>query len=321
MGDLLEIGHDLAPSRPHGENASGLDEPASAMLLLHCLEQVVVARLIEANGQPNRLHGALAALGKLLHNSRSRMWANQANDALRLAAELRDQARAVEAERRRREEFMSLVTHEFRGPLSVIIGYAQLISKAVEKGARIDPEMITQIWDQGHRLAELVDVLADVSHIESGRFEIARSRTDVVAVVSRVVREFEWASERHRLVLAERVRPILGNWDAGRLGQALFALVDKAIKFSPSGGTIEVSVKRANSEVRITVAVDKVELPPDDLPGLFQPFSEVFRHLPVRETGLDLYIAKGIVKAHGGMIWVEEIVGGGCCFGVLLPLK
>lgn len=233
--------------------------------------------------------------------------------------ELEERAEQLVEAERRREQFISLVAHEFREPLTVIIGYGEMLGRAGPPDQATIGTTAETIVAQAKRLARLVDDLQDVSQIETGRFEVAMERFDLVNLAREVVHGQQATTERHKLVLRAPTKAVEVNWDRDRIAQALVNLLSNAIKYSPGGGKITLSVMPRNDEVEITVSDQGIGIAREDFPQLFQPYSQLYRRRRVKGTGLGLFITMGIVKAHRGSIWVESEVGKGTTFHMKLP--
>src|SRR5690349_14124158 len=136
-----------------------------------------------------------------------------------------------------RERFAAMIAHELRSPLTPIINYAQIIARpnqrheAIVRGTDI---IISQAW----RLTRLANDLLDASRLSSGQFNLVCSNCDVVALVKEAVDQLRAVAPYHKFVIETPDSPIIGNWDSGRLHQALGNLLDNAIKYSDEGTTI-----------------------------------------------------------------------------------
>ncbi|MHB1415114.1 MAG: ATP-binding protein [Chloroflexota bacterium] len=219
-----------------------------------------------------------------------------------------------------RERFLAMVTHEIRGVVTILSGYAQLLARP--RGLR--PEVLERVAavvpDQVQRLVRLVDDLQDISRIERGRFEIRRSRCDLVATARSVVDAQQSRTVRHRIISNTDTDKLVGQWDCDRLGQVISNLVRNAVNYSPEGGEIGVALSTADGRASVSVTDQGVGIAPEDLPRLFRPYSRLERTQTAKGTGLGLVIAKAIVEAHGGTIDVRSQLGQGSTFTFTLPL-
>jgi signal transduction histidine kinase len=122
---------------------------------------------------------------------------------------------------------------------------------------------------------------------------------DLVAVARQTVEELQPTTTRHSLTLVAPSDAMVGQWDPGRVAQALTNLLSNAIKYSPDGGEVEVVLSHLDGEVEVSVSDRGIGIAQEDLPLLFQPYSRLYRERRAKGVGLGLYIVKGIVEAHG----------------------
>ena len=212
---------------------------------------------------------------------------------------------------RARDEFLSIASHELRTPVAGIKGHAQLLLRARQRG-RLDPERldrsIASVAAAADRLATLIHDLLDVSRIRLGQLPLRPQRLDLAALLGNVATRFrEQLDERHRLVL-DPVGPCPLWGDPDRLEQVLTNLLDNAVKYSPSGGDVRVSLRQDNGAAVLAVRDEGIGLPPGATDAIFQPFGRATnaarQNLP--GMGLGLYICRDIVERHGGRIWAES---------------
>ncbi|TAK36930.1 MAG: sensor histidine kinase, partial [Chloroflexota bacterium] len=238
----------------------------------------------------------------------------------RLYRESQHRAEELEEQRRRREEFVSVVVHELRAPLTVLGGYTQILRRQTA----VDPERQRQalgvMAEQLQKLGGLVSELQDSARIEAGRFTVERAPMDLVDTARHVVEEQQATTTRHQVLIETPDGPIEGRWDRGRIAQALTNLVSNAIKYSPEGGEVRVVVHRKAGEAKVSVSDRGIGIGAEEVPLLFQPYSRLRRERRAGGVGLGLYITKGIVEAHGGRIWVVSERGQGSTFYFMLPL-
>ena len=229
-------------------------------------------------------------------------------------------AEATELERRRLQEFMGMVAHDLRNPLAAILGSLQILTQqATHRPSARTQRLLQLIEAAAHSMSRLLNDLRDASMTGAGRFDVCTAQNDLVAIARRVVELQQAPAADHRLVLDAPAR-LEGVWDGERLDQLLTNLVSNAIKYSPAGTEVHVSVRGGAGEARVCVSDHGVGLDPDQVKRLFQPFTRLYPGQEVRGVGLGLYISKAIVEAHGGRIWVESAPGQGSTFTVALPL-
>lgn len=231
-----------------------------------------------------------------------------------------------------RKEFYRNISHELATPMTPIVGYVKLLADqelgplvpAQEKALRAMGECV-------ERLRGLIDNLLDVTALETGKLKLAVRPLDFGEVFRRALGRRHRAFEAASLALAAEIPDGLsGQGDPERLGQALDHLLDNALKFTPSGGSVGVRVRRlASGHVEVVVADTGPGVPSETVERLFEPFYQVDGS-PTRAhggTGIGLAIVKGIARAHGGDARVaspaDERIGGirlgGAAFTVMVP--
>jgi PAS domain S-box-containing protein len=221
-----------------------------------------------------------------------------------------------------RSEFLTVAAHELRTPLTPLSMYLQNIEKRLARGMRIEPELASKARRQVTRLARLVEDLLDVSRIESGRLEIQREPVALDELVGAVVDDFRSVAPCHEIVL---VRPperttIVG--DHQRIEQVLVNLLQNAIKYSPQGGQIVVTVGREGAEAIVSVSDQGIGVPAEEQQRLFERFFRA-RNAATRHfggLGIGLFVSHEIVQRHGGRFLVTSESGKGAMFTFTLPL-
>lgn len=242
-----------------------------------------------------------------------------------VVAVFRDIAALKEASRLK-DEFVSVVSHELRSPLTPIRGFVQLVAKDLAKEGGHDPQVgrLNSIAGHVDRMTRLVDDLLDVSRLKAGSLEIRRGRCDLVELCRDVIRDRSAANQSHRYALDAPAEVVPGDWDADRLYQVIDNLVGNAIKYTPPGGTITINaaMDQANGGARVTVSDQGPGIAAADRERIFSAFYRTPEAAASRITGLGLglYICHELVAAHGGTIEVGDADGGGAAFTVRLPL-
>jgi len=180
---------------------------------------------------------------------------------------------------------------------------------------------LTTLRHQTARLSTLIDNLLDLSLLRTGQFELQRQRLDLAALTQRVVEDIQPTLEQHTIDLQLSTEPVLIAGDALRLEQVLHNLLGNAIKYSPDGGLIAVSVALQNEQATLAVTDEGIGIPAAALPDLFQPFYRADNQETLSRNGLGigLYIAHEILERHGGTIEVTSREGYGSTFTIRLP--
>jgi len=223
-----------------------------------------------------------------------------------------------------RQDFVANVSHELRTPLSSIKGYAEtLLDGAVEDKGHAR-EFIGIIHQESDRLANLINDLLDLARIESGNMELSKAPFDVLAVAKRAVESMGGQARAKSIKLGitafSGVLPLAVGDEFG-FRQVLTNLLDNALKYTPEGGGVTISVEAAGGFLQVNVADTGIGISPADIPRIFERFYRVdkARSREAGGTGLGLSIVKHIVQAHGGRVWVESAPGSGSVFSFTIP--
>ncbi len=237
---------------------------------------------------------------------------------------------------RLKSDFISMVSHELRAPLTNINGALELMSGECT-GTQGSPcrTMLGIVSDQANRLTRFVQGVLNVSRIEAGVLSFQFAPVDVATVVSKVVSDFSSRSLAHRLLVVSEEQLPAAWADRDRLEEVLVNLVDNAVRYSPGGDiTIEArqvgelsAIKKdgappAGSFIVVSVSDQGVGIPAAEQERIFERFYRV-DHQDSREVyghGLGLYIARRLVEAHNGYIWVESAPGKGSRFSFAVPV-
>jgi signal transduction histidine kinase len=225
-----------------------------------------------------------------------------------------------------RDEFLSVAAHELKTPITSLSGYAQLALRRLDNQAALGgidirkPLEVIEI--QSRKLTRLIGQLLDVSRLEAGRLRLTRERVDLQRVVESLVERTRMMSDRHTVILDASPTPI-ANIDLLRMEQVLTNLLDNAIKYSPQGGEIRVSLSSADERtVCIAIEDEGVGIPPERREHIFERFYQAHGELlpGMAGMGLGLYISRQILELHGGTIEAEFPARGGVRFVILLPI-
>jgi signal transduction histidine kinase len=266
----------------------------------------------------------LARLGGIVRTLRQsqleeRSARSEADFARRLLEAQNQQLREAD---RLKDEFVALISHDLRTPLTSIMGYLEL---ALDSESVPEPERgyLEVVERNSERLLRLVNDLLFVARFEAGEMELNFSELDLAAIVRQAVEEATPRASAKQIALGAEINgALLVSADRGRMFQLLDNLIGNAIKFTPEGGRVDVRLLPSGDAVRLEVADSGIGVAPEDQSHLFERFFRAgnTRQGQVPGTGLGLYIARAIVEAHGGRIDVESSLGEGTRFSVDLPL-
>lgn len=211
-----------------------------------------------------------------------------------------------------KSEVISLVSHELRTPLALIRGYASaLLDGTKSRSPSLRREYLTTIDNESSRLDELVRKLTDVSKLDQGLFDLDMHDVDPVALLRAVVGRWRKASQRtFTLRVEEKFATV--RLDRKRIEQVLDNLLSNAVKYSPQDSTIALAIERENDSVVFSVADRGPGIPAEQRQRVFERFFRAQTRGRKRDgSGLGLYIARGIVGAHGGRIWLDSKIARG----------
>ena len=248
---------------------------------------------------------------------------------LRESAEARARELALRVTTRRMDEFLGILAHELRPPLANLRGFAEtlLVQTAQGKGpplAAWQEKALTGLDLAAAHLGELTDDLLDMERLQEGQLELHLEPTDLVPLVQRVVARQQLTTERHTIVLAPSAERLVLSVDPRRMEQVLSNLVSNAIKYSPEGGPIEVSIaeESGRQEALLAVRDHGIGIPAQQQAQIFQRFvqAENARAYGIEGTGLGLYLCRALLERQGGRIWCESVEGGGSTFFIALPV-
>lgn len=230
-----------------------------------------------------------------------------------------------EAERLR-DEFISVVSHELRSPLTPIRGFSQIVARDLQKEGGHGQHVDWLLMLQRHvdRMTRLVDDLLDVSRLRAGRLHIRRSPADLVKLCRSIVESRNATSNEHDIVLEANVPELIVEIDEDRIHQVLDNLVGNAVKYAPGGAiTVGLAVGNPTEDIVLSVTDEGPGIPSSDQVQLFSPFyrSRSASESAVPGLGLGLYISRELIEAHGGTISVSTAPSGGATFSVRLPYR
>ena len=289
---------------------------------------------------PLMAHGETLGALILISTSSDRTYGDDdldvATDLARRAALAVDNARLYQQAQqatRARDDVLGIVSHDLRNPLNTInmsasflldlIGPAGLMIPGGDQGG--PPVSLTAklniVVRAVRRANSLIEDLLDVTRIDSKRLAVDQTMVDAQALIDEALLDLAPLATEAGIGLAHAWEgdPLRVPADRKRIYQVFSNLVGNALKFTPKGGRIDVRGLMSGGDAVFTIADTGAGIPPENLPHLFDRFWQA-RETRRAGAGLGLYIAKGIVEAHGGRLWVESTLGTGTTFSFTLPL-
>ncbi|MFZ3018447.1 MAG: HAMP domain-containing sensor histidine kinase [Gallionella sp.] len=231
----------------------------------------------------------------------------------------------IEAASVAKSQFLANMSHEFRTPLNAIIGFTEVLQDQIPGLLNAEQlEYLGDIHDGGLLLQRLINDVLDLSKVEAGRLELFYETFPIAQMVRETITTLRGLVEKKGLDIQWKLPPDLGliTADQIRFKQVLYNLLSNAVKFTDEG-VVTVSAAIEDGQLHLTIADTGIGIREEDMGRIFIEFSQVDSSLTRRHegTGLGLALAKRLVEAHRGRIWVESTFGAGSTFHVLLPLR
>ncbi|OLD51414.1 MAG: hypothetical protein AUI58_07560 [Chloroflexi bacterium 13_1_40CM_2_70_6] len=217
---------------------------------------------------------------------------------------------------RARSDFVAVVTHDLRTPLSVIRGY--LDEMAERNGSSKLP--VADATAQVERLDQLVDRILAGVRAERPDLTLRRSRFDLRATVAAALKELAPVARRHRLTGPRAGGAIFVRGDRRRTAEVVAGLVHNATKYAPEGTRISVRIERGSDRALVKVQDEGPGIAPQDRARMFEPYARGAAHGDVPGSGIGLFASRRVVESQGGDIWFEDAPGGGAVFAFSVPL-
>ena len=237
--------------------------------------------------------------------------------------------RLVEEMVQQRIALVQMVSHDLKTPLTSIQGSVQLLQRRASRTTPLQPgqlqQGLTAIDAAARQMVRQIDELIDLARIEAGqKLPLERQLVDLVLLAREVVDGMQEMSDRHEISLHTSTAEVLGEWDRNRLHRAMSNILGNAIKYSPNGGTVSVSIGTEQSGERgwavLEVRDCGIGIPEEEIEHIFDQFHRAPNVTGIDGTGVGLASVREIVVRHGGSIDVTSSVGVGSTFTIRLPL-
>jgi PAS domain S-box-containing protein len=275
--------------------------------------------LTDDNGQPYALGGVST---DITDRKRAEEALNRTNQRLELANE------ELQRATRLKDEFLATMSHELRTPLNAILGMSEALEEGVfgELNAR-QLQSISTIASSGDHLLDLINDILDVSKLVAGKIELHRTQVDLSALCQSSLGSIVPQANAKQICIETQIDRSIGDIDVDerRIRQVLINLLGNAVKFTPAGGRVKLSVELVTAatghNLRFAVSDTGIGIAAADLDKLFQPFSQIDSRLnrQYQGSGLGLTIVRQLVELHGGEVTVESEVDRGSCFSATIP--
>ncbi len=221
-----------------------------------------------------------------------------------------------------KEEYVSLISHDLRAPLTAIAGRAQLL---VRLSPGTDPAIVRRdaeaILASAQRMDAMIQDLVETSRLEAGTAALHRGPIDLPALIREAIGSLAATWGHPRIQVEAPARLPVVRADPGRIERVIVNLLSNALKFSPPDSPIEVRVSSPDREVVISVIDHGIGIPAEALPHLFEKYFRTEAGKQRGGLGLGLYLSRLIVEAHGGRIWAASVLGKGSTVSFSLPVE
>jgi len=222
-----------------------------------------------------------------------------------------------------KSEFLSRVSHEFRTPLTAIVGFSQLL---YEHEAELDPsrqhEYLTVIREQSQQLARMIEDMLDITRMDDGRMQLHQSAQKLPDLLDSAMMLLDNPSDRERVTVSIQPGTPMIWVDRSEMEQVLSRIIYNALALSEEGDKVTVSAgppTGGSEEVKISVQAKGLKVGEEDLAVVFGPSAAVITEQPSSGRALGLAVARALVELHGGRIWVEDSRGEGAAISLTVP--
>jgi len=241
-----------------------------------------------------------------------------------LYKELEEENKRLDELNELKSGFVANASHEIRTPLAVIKESVGLFLDHMSKDLAEEQKIVLAMTKNNiDKLAKMVNSLLDASKIEAGKLELDKEETNIKDIILDVVAGMRVLAEKRDIIISEDlVQDDVDTFcDKEKIKRVLTNLISNALKFTDSGGSIKVRCSKSSEDVRIDVSDTGCGIAEEDIPQLFDKYSQFGKKKDknIKGTGLGLSIVKGIVEMHGGKIWIESELGKGSEFCFTLP--
>jgi len=231
---------------------------------------------------------------------------------------------AEKKEKRQREEFVAMMTHDLKSPLMVMLGYVQAIKLGM--WGSVDPQInssIDEIERSGHSLSSMIENMLDVYRLEIGLVQINRQCCDIREILEGCYRDCKLEADDQwvnlTLTINEEIPPM--QVDSKQLARVFANLIGNAIKFTPRNGIVTTTAEVVDGILEVAVQDTGIGISGKDISRIFNKYFRSEQAAGFKGTGLGLTISRAIVEEHGGIIEVESSEGLGSTFTVKIPVK
>ena len=226
-----------------------------------------------------------------------------------------------------KDDFFTKVTHEFRTPLTIVLGSAEILQSKISKSKQVGNEALQKhvgrIQSSGQNLLRLINQILDLTRSKEARWDLEYVNGDIIHFHKEVVESFEGLAERKKIVLgfSSNTQELTMHFDPRQLQLILHNLLSNAIKFTPEGGEVAVEIQR-NTADRLEISVEDtgIGIPFNEQPDIFKKYFQASNHDNPDGTGIGLALVRDLVQKMGGSLSLESTPGQGSAFTVSMPV-
>ncbi len=225
------------------------------------------------------------------------------------------------ADEQRKNDFIGMVSHELKTPLTSLTAYIQLLqSKASKNQDSFALSVLEKANNQSKKMVNMINSFLNVSRLESGKIHIERQHFDLSLLMKEIDEEFNVVLNSHQFIF--KTEEIFVNADREKISQVINNFISNAVKYSPTGSTIEISCTRNEDSAIVAVKDEGIGIMPEDQHQLFERYYRVMNQpQTVSGFGIGLYLCAEIIKRHHGQIWLESEIAKGSTFYFSLPIE
>jgi PAS domain S-box-containing protein len=227
----------------------------------------------------------------------------------------------LKEEEQRKNDFIGMVSHELKTPITSVNTYLQLLLRKAEKAD--DPflqKAYTQSLKQIRHMTDMINGFLDVSRLESGKLHLEKSDFDFSELVEEVCIDYQLQYSTHHIIL-NFADAVIVHADRLKIAQVLNNLVGNAVKYSENGTKIHLSTELNDKKIKIIIKDEGMGIKPENISKLFDRYYRVEQQSKIAGFGIGLYLSAEIIEAHDGKIWAESEFGTGSTFYFELPVK
>ena len=222
----------------------------------------------------------------------------------------------------RKSDFINMVSHELKTPLTSVSGYVQLLQKiATQAGDTFTATLLDKTYRQVKKMTTMINGFLNISRLQSGKIQIDKQRFDMAALVTEIEEETRLGISTHDIVFAP-VDPTFVCADRDKIGHIITNFISNAVKYAAVGTTIRVACVATGGMAQVSVADEGIGIHPEDLDRIFERYYRVQNKTTnlIAGFGIGLYLCTEIIRRHHGKIWAESIFGKGSTFYCSIPL-